>query len=413
MPLYPFKSNDVYINTLKTYPEIKLFVYNLTSSLNNTPNISGSFTGSIRMTTPGHISLYELNVARSTTKTGLITPFVIKDGTNIGFRTTTKSSWTSDIAVGDIVYGSYPMVSAISKEYYSSTTPRTVSPSLTSSIPAFPAGIINSGSVSHLHALKSTLDHYTYINPHFNYSSSILDRNFADVPVGLINVPTIFYGSQIKPGSINLKYYYTGSQIAQAEDKNRDGVLYDTYASSPSSGSVIGLALYNEGFLVLTGGIALSPSTDTYVVGAGADNPRWRYFAQSISGTVGASGSRAPNSSFLLHMSGTTKIQNITMFATAPKGQLNHSNNPTFVAFGSSSQASSAPHAYVQNAQQGIKNIVSSSYNDPTGSFVKTTYVSKIGIYDKNKNLIAIAKPATPIKKTATRDFTFKLKLDI
>jgi hypothetical protein len=112
-------------------------------------------------------------------------------------------------------------------------------------------------------------------------------------------------------------------------------------------------------------------------------------------------------------MSGTTKIQNITMFATAPKGQLNHSNNPTFVAFGSSSQASSAPHAYVQNAQQGIKNIVSSSYNDPTGSFVKTTYVSKIGIYDKNKNLIAIAKPATPIKKTATRDFTFKLKLDI
>ncbi len=127
MPLYPFKSNDVYINTLKTYPEIKLFVYNLTSSLNNTPNISGSFTGSIRMTTPGHISLYELNVDRSATKTGLITPFVIKDGTNIGFRTTTNSSWASDYAVGDIIYGSYPMVSAISKEYYSSTTPRTVS----------------------------------------------------------------------------------------------------------------------------------------------------------------------------------------------------------------------------------------------------------------------------------------------
>ena len=101
------------------------------------------------------------------------------------------------------------------------------------------------------------------------------------------------------------------------------------------------------------------------------------------------------------------------MFATAPKGELNHSNNPTFVAFGSGSQATSGPHAYIQNAQQGIKNIVSSSYNDPTGSFVKTTYVSKIGIYDRNKNLIAIAKPATPIKKTATRDFTFKLKLDI
>ena len=411
MPLYPFKANDVYINTLKTYPEIKLFVYNLTSSLNNTPNISGSFTGSIRMTTPGHISLYELNVDRSLTKTGLITPFIIKDGSNIGWRTTSNSSWASNYTLGAVVEGSYPMVSAISKEYYAAGTPRTVAISLTASGGAYPAGVVSSGSVSHLHALKSTINHYSYVNPHFNYSSSILGRNFADIPLGLMNIPTIFYGSKIKPGSVNLKYYYTGSQIAQAEDKNRDGVLYDTYASSPSSGSVIGLALYNEGFLILTGGIALSPSTDSYVTGS--DNPRWRYFAQSISGTVGASGSRAPNSSFLLHMSGTTKIQNITMFATAPKGELNHSNNPTFVSFGSGSQASSSPRGYVQNEKQSIKNIVSSSYNDPTGSFVKTTYVSKIGIYDRNKNLIAIAKPATPIKKTATRDFTFKLKLDI
>ena len=60
-----------------------------------------------------------------------------------------------------------------------------------------------------------------------------------------------------------------------------------------------------------------------------------------------------------------------------------------------------------------IKNIVSSSYSDPPASFEKTTYVSKIGIYDENQNLIAIAKPATPVKKTAARDFTFKLKLDI
>ena len=412
MPLYPFKANDVYINTLKTYPEIKLFVYNLTSSLNNTPNISGSFTGSIRMTTPGHISLYELNVDRSLTRTGLITPFIIKDGSNIGWRTTSNSSWASNYTLGAVVEGSYPMVSAISKEYYAAGTPRTVAISLTASGGAYPAGIISSGSVSHLHALKSTINHYSYVNPHFNYSSSILGRNFADIPLGLMNIPTIFYGSKLKPGSVNLKYYYTGSQIAQAEDKNRDGVLYDTYASSPSSGSVIGLALYNEGFLILTGGIALSPSTDSYVTGA-ADNPRWRYFAQSISGTVGASGSRAPNSSFLLHMSGTTKIQNITMFATAPKGQLNHSNNPSYLKSVTKRDVSTGSYGYIEGEEIRIKNVVSSSYNTPTGSFEKMTYISKVGLYDKNKNLIAVAKPATPIKKSINKDFTFKLKLDI
>ena len=60
-----------------------------------------------------------------------------------------------------------------------------------------------------------------------------------------------------------------------------------------------------------------------------------------------------------------------------------------------------------------IKNTVSASYTDSSASFEKQTYISKIGIYDENKNLIGIAKLATPIKKTEDRNLTFKLKLDI
>jgi hypothetical protein len=61
----------------------------------------------------------------------------------------------------------------------------------------------------------------------------------------------------------------------------------------------------------------------------------------------------------------------------------------------------------------GIKNTVSASYNTPTGSFEKTTYISQIGIFDENQNLLGVAKLATPVKKTEDRQFTFKLKLDI
>ena len=60
-----------------------------------------------------------------------------------------------------------------------------------------------------------------------------------------------------------------------------------------------------------------------------------------------------------------------------------------------------------------IKNIVSGAYSPQSASFAKETYISKIGIYDEDRNLIAIAKMATPVKKTEDRDFTFKLKLDI
>ena len=52
-------------------------------------------------------------------------------------------------------------------------------------------------------------------------------------------------------------------------------------------------------------------------------------------------------------------------------------------------------------------------YENYTGSLEKHTYISKVGLYDENKNLIGIAKLAKPIKKTENRDFTFKLKVDI
>ena len=52
-------------------------------------------------------------------------------------------------------------------------------------------------------------------------------------------------------------------------------------------------------------------------------------------------------------------------------------------------------------------------YENYSGSLEKQTYISKIGIYDEDKNLIAIAKLAKPVRKTENRDFTFKLKLDL
>ena len=68
---------------------------------------------------------------------------------------------------------------------------------------------------------------------------------------------------------------------------------------------------------------------------------------------------------------------------------------------------------YSLTKNRKIKNVVSSSFANHTASFSKETYISKIGIYDENRNLIAIAKLATPVKKTDARGLTFKLKLDL
>ena len=60
-----------------------------------------------------------------------------------------------------------------------------------------------------------------------------------------------------------------------------------------------------------------------------------------------------------------------------------------------------------------INNNVDSAFTDVDPDFQKVTYISKVGIYDENKNLIGVAKVAVPIKKTMKNNYTFKLKLDI
>mgnify|MGYP003150613435 CR=1 FL=1 len=403
MSLYKFNNNDVYVNTLKTYPSIKFVIYSGSSFYNNTPNISGSFTDPIRLTDSGHVSLYELNIDRVSSSTGrtigavtdngLIYPWVVKNGSRVAFRTTTTASFNSS-NYGDVIVSSYPLKSSIQKEYYSTTTPRYT---------AAPPGV-GTGSVSHLRALKNTIDSYRYINPNFTYlPTGSVTRNLDSVEVGLVSIPTIFYGSQIKKGTVDLKFYYTGTLIAQAKDTYKDGMLYETYGDN--TGSLIGFTLYNEGFVVLTASYNLSPHVDAYL--PGPDNPKWVYFGQSISGSI-----TAPNSSFIMEMSGTNNVQTLTMFALAPKGELNQSNNPTFVKYSTANFAATGSKTYLENDKMEIKNVVSSAYADPTGSFAKTTYISKVGIYDANRNLIGIAKVATPVKKTVERDFTFKIKLD-
>jgi hypothetical protein len=399
MPYYKFNKNDVYVNTLKTYPSIKFVIYSGSAYYNNTPNISGAFSDPIRLTDAGNISLYELNIDRISASTGrtvgtsgvvdngLIYPWVVKNGSRIAFRTTVASVFDAS-EYGSIISSSYPNTASISKEYYSATDVR-----------------VSGTYVSHLYALKNTINSYRYLNPNYTYGANgVVTRDLDSVEVGLVSVPSIFYGSQIKKGSVDLNFYYTGSLIARAQDTNKDGMLYEVFGNN--TGSLIGFALYGEGILILTASYSLAVSTDNYT--GSVEEPKWVHFGQSISGSI-----TAASSSFIMAMSGTSYIQTLTMFATAPKAELNQSNNPTFVVASAENYAATGSKSYVENEKMVIKNIVSSSYNDPTGSFEKVTYISKVGIYDENRNLIGIAKVATPVKKLPERDFTFKIKLDL
>jgi hypothetical protein len=271
----------------------------------------------------------------------------------------------------------------------------------------------------YINALQNTLDYYKISSPHYAYSSSAVpgcEKN--SQKLSLISIPSIFYGSSIRKGSVRLKYYVTGTLLAELHDIGKNGELIEVTSSVHATGNVAGVVLYNEGFLILTGSWDLHEGafTDKYHKGdtaAGNQNPAWVFFANGANDTTYVTGD-AYQSSYSIEFEGVNYVPTLTMLAHAPKGLLNHSNNPTYRKSGSGGETSditSSATGYSENSKMSIKNIVTSSH-DHSASFKKQTYISQIGLYDDDRNLIGIAKLATPVKKTEDRDFTFKLKLD-
>ncbi len=317
-------------------------------------------------------------------------PYIEKGSSLEGFKTVSTSSFNTSIYT-DVLSGSYPFTSSINVEYMSSNLSYT-------------------RSRRHIYALKNTLNNYKYYSSHYSFSSSLGDKFSQELC--LINIPAIFCGSSIDRGTVELSFYVSGSLIGKIQDINKNGELIQTVGSN-GSGSVAGVVLYNEGFIVLTGSWNLNNSfTETYIYSPiTIDNPKWIYWGAGIN----QPNNITVSSSYDLNFESVNYISTLTMLAHADKNEYNYSNNPTYIVYEDEVKykPTVTDDSYIEFSEKRIKNTTKYAYDNFTGSLEKQTFISKIGIYDENKNLIAIAKVSKPIKKTENRDLTFKLKLDI
>jgi len=391
MPYYEFKTKDTLRNTLKTHPEYKFNIYSGSIYINNQYNIAGAHVDNVTMVPTGFVSLYELNIDRAADNK--IYPFITKDGSLMSIGTV--PDFTYNFQYGDVITGSYPMSASIVRERF-----------------LFGHGTGSNAPTSHIRALRNTLNDYTYLSPSYAYSSSLGDKNLQEI--NLISIPSIFYDSGIKPGTVDLKFYISGTLVGRAQDKNKNGELIQVtgtaLAQTNGADSVAGVILYKQGCMLLTGSWPMTEVSFDFgdVTRAGS----WLDFAAGANDNLSVVPSTS--ASFQLEFQGTNEVSTLTMHAIAPRGQLNHSMNPTYRLYESASLPPTINnYIYAENAGIPIKNTVSSSFCNFSASFAKQTFISKIGIYDKERNLIAVAKLATPIKKTEDRALTFKLKLDI
>jgi len=231
-------------------------------------------------------------------------------------------------------------------------------------------------SASHLQSLKNTINSKRHISSYYDYDAISGSADFK-----IISMPRSILKEGIVKQSVSMTYYMSGSKHETIQDNNVDGVLWT------SSGDPKGIVLYEEGFIILTGSIDGSSNS-------------WHDW------------STATTSEFAWDLEFRTKevVPSLTLFAHAKKGHLNHSNNPskhkTAVTYTTGSNQ-------VIESEVELKNVTKTSYEDPEPLFKKETYISKIAIYDEERNIIGYANLAKPVRKTEDRDFTFKIKVDL
>ena len=427
MPYYKFEDNDLIYNRIKTHPKVEFTIVrgpgdtNSKVYYNNRPESSGAFG----LGTPesGHVDLYELNVDKLSGSNNLRYPFMVKGGQMESFSTVSSTGFHG-MQYGDQITGSYPLTASIQRIYYRENDSR-----------------------KHVFALKSLLNKAGVQNPHYAFTgsdASIGTWDKSTQEMNVIDVPSIFFGSGIKKGTINLRYYISGTLAGELSDVKHNGELIQIGPTgSNGSGSVAGVVLYDAGIFLLTGSWDVDTIERNYRSAGSGDltTSQWLNFGYGIptrtlqesdEGTlegesqvvnkvlqyVDTSGDSVTGSHYSISFQGTNYIPTVTMFARAPKNHLNHSNNPTYIAHSSSWSASgSVPTItgstiFRESEKREINNIAYSEYNSITGSYKKTTYITEVKLYDKDMNCIGVAKLAKPVKKTPERDFTFKLKVD-
>jgi hypothetical protein len=416
MSFRKFGPNDIISNTMKAHPSCEFFIYDGKVYYNNQPELTGAFSPQTLNIQPGHISLYEYNIDKLSGSNNFSYPFVTKQGSGASFKTVGQTTYANEFAYGDTISSSYPMSASIYREYMVLAGSRKTGTD-TATGDTFEAGPV----YPHFYALKNKLNHYGIRSQHYIVSSSInFDKN--DQNLNLISIPSIFYGTRMVPGTISLKWYFTGSLIGELQDIKQNGELIQVGpVGSTGSGSIAGVVLYEEGFALLTGSWDLNDETIPMTAGSTTTSkPSWLFWGAGMhdgvsqpTTTDSGNTSNYMSASFLFNFKGQTNTQVLTMFAHAQRGEVNYSNNPTYLKHGQTKVSLTSSQIYEENSSLDVANLASSSYSDLSASFKRQVYISRVAIYDESKNLIGVATLSNPILKEEDQDYSFKIRLDI
>jgi hypothetical protein len=253
-----------------------------------------------------------------------------------------------------------------------------------------------------------------------------------------VAVKRLFARDQIKRESFAMRFYQSaslskydgGANIANLYKTSEDGMsIYTDIGASTTkltefggqlgnivdaadTNRTVGLMFYDRGIAILdlkkitsasqfmSGTIdAMTPTGLTVLGGPGTETAGFSRFipdflvsasidniVDHICATRFSSGSQTA-----ITFQNTTNINSTLIFCRASADEFNYSSNPTFT-----------------DSNNRIV-VIDPGQEDVQQTF---TFVTSVGLYDANDNLLAVAKLSRPVEKSPERDLTFRVRLD-
>ena len=195
-----------------------------------------------------------------------------------------------------------------------------------------------------------------------------------------VNYSRLLVKDEIKKGSYSLTINSGSSQITLADHGAQNdyrvnsptgeyGILYTS--SLASEGTGVGLIYYQAGVAVITASAEIFESASNYAA------------TFNITGTANDTRRVWENN----ELNNTTELNSTIYFCRANNNEFNYSSNQT----------------YLQDSKIITKNVSS----DPS-----VAYITTVGLYSADNELLAVAKLSEPLKKDQTNELTLRVRLD-
>jgi len=204
-----------------------------------------------------------------------------------------------------------------------------------------------------LHCIYFDFHHLTSLNAFGSYQAS---RDPSSNEIVLFNIPNLFYGNRIEPGTVTI----TDSDLSGSRGRisitlkdDGHGSLYRADSDTEhATGNCVGNIFYNEGVVLIK-------------------SPHLNMFGKK---------------QFKMEFNGEQNIHVMSVNVPCVQGLINSSSNPGFKVLSASLNA-----------------------NDSDPEFV---YITGIYLHDDNMNVIMKANLSQPVVKRESDDFLFRVKMD-